>query len=248
MSGRTERVRSRELSEERIGDSIASAPSRSTYEGRYVRLEPLDPERHAAELYAASHGDGAAGHIWRYMPYGPFADVAAFHTWLEDRSLSVDPLFFAVHDRRTKTAAGMVSFLNIHPEHASVEIGHIWFGPDLQKTREATEALFLLMKHALDDRGYRRLEWKCNALNADSRRAANRLGFAFEGIFYQHMIVKLQNRDTAWYSILDYEWPAIRANFTTWLAPENFDADGRQITSLGGPQAPSDVMIERGNS
>ncbi len=228
----SDRVRLREVSGDYVGESAATPPLRATLEGRYARLEALDPARHAGQLYAVSHADEAARRVWRYMHYGPFADLLAFQTWLEDCAKSTDPLFFAVHDRRTGTAAGMVSFLNIHTVNASVEIGHIWFGPALQNTRAATEALFLLMAHALDDCGYRRLEWKCDARNEGSRHAANRLGFSFEGIFYQHMIVKGRNRDTAWYAILDHDWPPLRATFTAWLAPENFSSDGRQLRSL----------------
>jgi len=139
----------------------------------------------------------------------------------------------AVRDLATQRAGGMVSYLNIEPKASSIELGHIWFGPAMQNTAAATEALFLLLRHALDDLGYRRVEWKCDALNAASRRAAVRLGFAFEGIFYQHRVVKGRNRDTAWFALLDGEWPSIRANFETWLAPDNFDAAGRQRRSLG---------------
>jgi RimJ/RimL family protein N-acetyltransferase len=167
------------------------------------------------------------------MPSGPFAMLEPFRSWLRDCSASADPVFYAIRDGRDGQAKGMASYLNIHPKDGRIEIGHIWLGPALQQSREATESLVLLMRHALDDLGYRRLEWKCNALNDASRRAAARLGFAYEGIFYQHQIVKGRNRDTAWFSILDREWPAIRANFDVWLAPDNFDADGRQIRSLG---------------
>ncbi len=142
-------------------------------------------------------------------------------------------MFFAVRDEGSGRAGGVASYLNIHPQPGTIEIGHIWFGPALQRTPAATEALYLLLHHAFDDLGYRRLEWKCNALNAASRRAAVRLGFAFEGTFYQHQIVKGRNRDTTWFSILDGEWPPIRANFEAWLAPENFDEAGGQRASLG---------------
>ena len=207
-------------------------PARVVHEGRYARLEPLDARTHAAELYAASHADATARCLWDFMSYGPFDREEEFRAWLRDCSATADPLFFAVRDRRTGRAGGMVSYLNIHPKPGTIEVGHIWFGPSLQNTAAATEALGLLLGHAFDDLGYRRLEWKCNALNAASRRASVRLGFLFEGIFYQHMIVKGRNRDTAWFSILDGEWPRLRANLAAWLAPENFDADGRQRTSL----------------
>ncbi len=229
-----EPLRKRHLSGE-IVESAAPAPypASAPHDGRYARLEPLEPASHADELYEASHGDEEGRRLWTYLPYGPFSDRAVFRAWLEEQAASSDPLFFAVRDVRSGRAGGMASFLNIRPQHRSIEIGHIWFGSSLQRTRTATEALFLLLSHALDDLGYRRMEWKCNALNESSRRAAVRLGFVFEGVFYQHLIVKGRNRDTAWYSILDHEWPTIRADFEAWLAPENFDGDGRQIRSLG---------------
>jgi len=207
-------------------------PARVAHEGRWARVEPLDARAHAAELWAASHGDAAGERIWDYLPYGPFPSAEAFGGWLRDCSAGADPLFFAVRERGTGQAAGMASYLNIHPKPGTIEIGHIWFAPVLQRTPAATEALFLLLRHALDDLGYRRTEWKCNALNRASRRAAVRLGFSFEGVFYQHTIVKGRNRDTAWFAILDGEWPRLRANFEAWLAPENFDGAGRQLSSL----------------
>ena len=191
----------------------------------------LDPERHAASLFTSAHVPGAEG-LWQHLPYGPFAGQTEFTKWLEQRAASADPLFFAVIDLESMRALGMASFLRIEPEHGVIEIGHIWFAPELQRTRKATEAIFLLAKTAFDDLGYRRLEWKCDSLNLPSRRAADRIGFAFEGIFRQHMIVKGRNRDTAWYSITDGEWPSRRAAFETWLAPENFDETGSQRRSL----------------
>ena len=227
-------ARERRLSGETVHDtSPATFPARSPHEGRTVRLEPLDRARHADELYDASHLDEEGRRLWTYLPYGPFLDRDTFGAWVEQQATLTDPRFFAVRDRRSARAVGMVSFLNIHPAHRTIEIGHIWFGPSLQNTVGATEALFLMLGHALDDQNYRRMEWKCNALNEPSRRAAVRLGFTFEGLFYQHLIVKGRNRDTAWYSILDHEWPAIRANFETWLDPANFDSAGRQRRSLG---------------
>ena len=213
-------------------------PARADLTGTFSRLEPLDPARHAAELFAASHQPGAET-LWDYLAYGPFADLAAFQAWLEERAISDDPLFFAIRELTSGQAVGMASYLNIVPVHGSIEIGHIWFGPALQRTPAATEALFLLLRHALDDLGYRRMEWKCNARNAASRRAAIRLGFRFEGIFYQHMVTKGRNRDTAWFSILDHEWPPLRDAFEAWLAPENFDADGRQRRALGDCTRPA---------
>jgi RimJ/RimL family protein N-acetyltransferase len=208
----------------------ARLPRREPLEGRLVRLEPLDPDRHAADLYAAA----AAGdpQLWDYLPYGPFAGVEEMRSRLAAQSASEDPLFFAVVDAATGRAGGVVSYLRMEPAHGVIEIGHIWFGAALQRTPQATETIHLLARHAFDDLGNRRLEWKCDAANARSRRAAERFGFTFEGVFRQHMIVKGRNRDTAWFSIIDGEWPAVRAGFEAWLDPANFDADGRQRREL----------------
>ena len=213
--------------------SPAPRPERRAHEGRYARVEPLEPAIHAANLFAASHGDETRMRIWDYLPYGPFGSEAAFRDHLATQAAGEDPLFFAIRPHGSNRAEGVASLMSIEPEHRSIEIGHIWLGPDLQRTPAATEGLFLLIAHALDDLGYRRTEWKCNAANAASRAAARRLGFIHEGVFYQHRIVKGQNRDTAWFSILDHEWPALRAKFETWLDPANFDANGRQRQSLG---------------
>jgi RimJ/RimL family protein N-acetyltransferase len=169
--------------------------------------------------------------IWTYLGYGPFADLAGFRVWLAERARQSDPLFVTIVDRESGRASGMASYLRITPADGVIEIGHIWFVPAIQRTRQTTEAIFLLMREAFA-LGYRRLEWKCNALNAASRRAALRFGFTFEGIFRQHMIIKGRNRDTAWFAMMDHEWPAVRAGFEAWLAPENFDAAGRQRTKL----------------
>jgi RimJ/RimL family protein N-acetyltransferase len=207
-------------------------PARAPLEGLHARVEPIDPRRHADELYAASHGVPGGDAIWRYLGYGPWPNIEAFRAWLRDCAAQHDPIFFAIRDRASGKACGMASYLNIVPKNGSIEIGHIWFAPKLQRTTAATEALYLMIRHAMDDLGYRRMEWKCNALNEASRSAARRLGFRFEGIFYRHMIIKGRNRDTAWYSIIDSEWPAIRANPQAWLAPENFDAQGKQKRAL----------------
>jgi RimJ/RimL family protein N-acetyltransferase len=203
-----------------------------TLHGARVRLEPLDPERHADDLHAAGHRLGVDPHLWDFLPYGPFDDPAEFRAWLAELAPSTDPVFLAVVDGATGQARGVVSYLRIEPAHGCLEIGHIWFGAGLQRTPAATEAVYLLARHAFDDLGNRRLEWKCNAANARSRRAAERFGFTFEGVFRQHMIVKGGNRDTAWFSLLDREWPAARAAFEAWLAPANFDAEGRQRRAL----------------
>jgi RimJ/RimL family protein N-acetyltransferase len=206
----------------------ARMPERVVLEGETVRVEPVDPLRHAEQLYVASAG---AGSIWDYLPYGPFAGQAEFTEWLRARAESSDPLFFAIVDREVGEARGMASLLRMAPEHGVIEIGHIWFAPALQRTRAATEAIYLLSRYAFE-LGNRRYEWKCNALNAGSRRAAERFGFTFEGVFRQHQVVKGRNRDTAWYSMTDAEWPSRRAAFEAWLAPENFDSSGRQRRSL----------------
>jgi RimJ/RimL family protein N-acetyltransferase len=208
------------------------APERRTLEGADVRLEPLDVAAHAASLYALSHARPEDAALWTYLAYGPFADEAAFAGWLAGCAGSENPLFFALVERAGGAAAGMASYLNIVPANGCIEIGHIWFAPPLQRTRAATEAIFLMCRHVFDDLGYRRLEWKCDALNAVSMAAARRFGFTYEGTFRQHMVVKGRNRDTAWFSILDREWPRVRAGFERWLAPDNFDAAGPQRTSL----------------
>ena len=210
------------------GWTPARRPAREVLAGALVDLEPLE-ERHATDLFAAGQGDPR---LWDHLPYGPFAEPDEMAGWVEDRAASEDPLFFAVVDCATGHAGGMASYLRAEPAHGCVEIGHIWFGAGMQRTPHATEAIWLLARHAFDGLGNRRLEWKCDAANDRSRRAALRFGFTFEGVFRQHMIVKGRNRDTAWFSMLDGEWPAVRAAFDRWLAPENFDAEGRQRARL----------------
>ncbi len=212
-------------------------PPRSPLVGRDIRLEPLNPNAHAAELYRASHGSEAALHIWDYLPYGPFADECSFLGWLRGQSATFERVWFTMMNGGI--AAGMATYLDIHPVDGVIEIGGIWFSPELQRTRAATEALFLMLAHAMDDLGYRRMQWRCNSLNVKSRNAARRLGFRFEGIFYNHMIVKGRNRDTAWYSILDGEWPEVREIIRSWLDDGNFDAAGRARGSL------SEMMRQR---
>jgi RimJ/RimL family protein N-acetyltransferase len=197
--------------------------------GRWVRLEPVSVARHGRDLWEAVEGADA---IWTYMGYGPFADFEAFRTWLRAREESRDPWFYAFIRRDTGKAAGMGAFMRADRANGVIEIGHIWMAPALQKTREATDAIYLMMRHCFDDLHVRRLEWKCDALNQPSRRAAERFGFTFEGIFRQHMIVKGRNRDTAWYAMLDGEWPKAQKAFKAWLADTNFDATGRQKASL----------------
>jgi RimJ/RimL family protein N-acetyltransferase len=209
------------------------APAREPLRGTHVRLEPVDMAAHGPSLYTLSHARPEDAALWTYLPYGPFANRGAFERWLAECAASSDPLFFVATEEQGGRAAGMASYLNIVPAMGCIEIGHIWFAPPMQKTRAATEAIYLMMRHVFDHLGYRRLEWKCNALNEASIRAARRFGFKYEGTFRQHMVVKGRNRDSAWFSLLDREWPAVRAAFERWLAPENFDAAGRQRTSLG---------------
>jgi RimJ/RimL family protein N-acetyltransferase len=204
----------------------ARLPGDETLAGRHVRLEPLDADRHAPDLFLAGGTDPA---LWDYLGYGPFATEADMHAHLAAQARSRDPRFYAVV---TDRPVGVVSYLRMEPEHGVIEIGHIWFGGALQRTPAATETVYLLARHAFEALGNRRLEWKCDAANARSRRAAERFGFTFEGVFRQHMIVKGRNRDTAWFALLDGEWPAARAAFEAWLDPTNFDADGRQRRSL----------------
>ncbi|UYG04660.1 GNAT family N-acetyltransferase [Halomonas sp. LR3S48] len=217
----------------------ARRPDRIPLQGRRVRLEPLTPERHAASLYAALLAPGEGTHDapaarWTYSGGMPFADTEQYRAWLKARSESDDPLFYAIVAAADERALGLASYLNIVPEHGSIEVGHIHFTPALRRTPAATEAMLLLMRHAFE-LGYRRYEWKCNALNAASRRAAERLGFRFEGIFRQHRVENGHSRDTAWFSLLDSEWPAAEARLERWLAPENFDGEGRQLSSLSAP-------------
>jgi RimJ/RimL family protein N-acetyltransferase len=216
----------------RLDWTAARLPQGEPLIGRSVRLEPLDPAAHGMALFNASHDSGAAEPLFRYLPYGPFAGFEDFKSWLDHCAASTDPYFVCVVDGETGAPQGMAAFMRMAPEHGVIEIGHIWFAPALQRTRQATEAIYLMARHSFDDLGYRRLEWKCDALNEPSRRAAARFGFTFEGVFRQHMVVKGRNRDSAWFSILDGEWPQIRAAFEAWLAPENFDVDGRQRQSL----------------
>jgi RimJ/RimL family protein N-acetyltransferase len=219
-------------------------PERVVLAGRTVRLEPLDPARHGAELYAASHGPGVPPELWLYLSVGPFASEAPFLAWLEKCAASKDPLFLAVIDQQTGRAVGMVSYMRIEPAHGVIEIGNIWFGPVIQRTAQATEAIFLLARHVFDDLGYRRLEWKCNADNAPSRRAALRFGFSYEGLFRQHMVIKDRSRDTTWFAMVRDEWAPIRAAFVAWLDPGNFGADGKQRRGLAQIRA-DQIRAER---
>lgn len=209
----------------------ALRPERLVIEGHYVRLEPLDPRKHTDDLYAASHGEDKHV-IWQYLFEAPFADHAAFKAHIDSKAASNDPLFYAIIDKASGKAGGYATLMRIDPTHRVIEVGNIMYGSPLQKTPGATEAQYLLMRYVFDTLGYRRYEWKCNSLNAPSRRAADRFGFTFEGIFRQHMMLRGRNRDTAWYSILDTEWPKQKRAFEAWLSPDNFDAQGRQFKRL----------------
>ena len=213
----------------KVDGSPARRPERTPLDGRFVRLEPLDAARHAGALWRAVAG---ADPVWDYLFDGPYADEAGFAAELGRKAASADPLFWAVVDCAYGEAAGYASLMRQDPAHRAIEVGNILFAPALQRRPAATEAMALLAGYAFDGLGYRRYEWKCNALNAPSRAAAERLGFTFEGVCRQHMVVKGRNRDTAWYSMLDSEWPAARRAFALWLSPDNFDAEGRQRHSL----------------
>jgi RimJ/RimL family protein N-acetyltransferase len=199
---------------------------------QFCRVERLNHERHGADLFDAFSHD-QTGRLWTYMPVGPFVDDrAGFDAWMAEAALSPDPLFHAIIDAQTGQAVGVASYLRITPQAGTIEVGFIAFSPLLQRTPLATEAMFLMMKRVFTELGYRRYEWKCDALNAPSKRAAERLGFSYDGTFEQSLVYKDRNRDTAWYSILDRDWPRIEAAFEAWLAPENFDEQGQQRKSL----------------
>lgn len=209
--------------------SPRSAPPRTDLAGRYVTLTPLLPS-HAEALHEA-----AGEEVWRWLSYGPFTSASDYRAWIEENAAGDDPLFLAVLvDGEPR---GVVSYLRIDRANGVVEIGHIWYAPSIQRSRATTEATYLLARRAFDELGYRRFEWKCNALNEPSRRAAERFGFTYEGTFRQHMVWKGLSRDTAWFSIVDGEWPAIRVEFERWLDPANFDADGRQRSRLNASSA-----------
>ncbi|MBX2884570.1 MAG: GNAT family N-acetyltransferase [Granulosicoccus sp.] len=220
----------------------ALVPARAKLEGRFVVLEPQNASKHAEDLYEAGHTSRESLQIWDYMNYGPWSDIDAYASTLRQQSASLDTVFYAIRSKETGRACGQASFLDIQAQNGVIEIGHIWFAPELQKTRSATEALFLMLSYAMDELGYRRMQWRCNAQNVRSRRAAQRLGFRFEGIFYNHLIFKGKNRDTAWYSILDNEWADVRALIEGWLSDDNFDTNGEARSSL------HDIMRKRGES
>ncbi|NTH51983.1 GNAT family N-acetyltransferase [Agrobacterium rhizogenes] len=206
-------------------------PQRITLEGRYVRLEPLDATHHSTDLFASARAPGADDRF-RYLFENVPADLATFTPWLEKAAASTDPLFFATIDKRTGRAEGRQALMRIDPAHGVIEIGSILWGPAIARSRVTTETLYLFASYVFDTLGYRRFEWKCNNLNEPSKRAAERFGFSFEGIFRQHMVAKGQNRDTAWFAMIDADWPRLKAGYERWLSPENFDEAGQQKSKL----------------
>ncbi len=206
-------------------------PARIAIDGAHCRIEPLDVEKHGADLFDA-YGRVSDGSDWTYLFAEPFADFEAFTKYLTQAAASPDPLHYAVIDRASGKAVGTFALMRIEPAHGVIEVGSVTFSPLLKQTRISTEAQYLLMRYVFDDLAYRRYEWKCDSLNAPSRKTASRLGFTFEGIFHQAIVYKGRNRDTAWYSIVDHEWPRIKVAFERWLADDNFDAQGKQRASL----------------
>jgi len=232
MIDREQPARERALSAVEVQPGAATRPPRQALAGRYARLEPIDATRHLADLWPAV-SDPADDASWDYLFNGPWRDHGAYAAQVAAWQASEDPLFVAFVDATSGRAVGTGAFMRIDTTMRVIEIGHLWFSPAMRRSRIATEVIYLMMRHVFDDLGYRRLEWKCNALNAPSRRAAVRFGFTFEGIFYRHMIAKGKNRDTAWYSLVAEEWPAVKAAYEAWLDPANFDAEGQQRSRLG---------------
>jgi RimJ/RimL family protein N-acetyltransferase len=214
-----------------IGWTPRPLPPRSALVGRHCRLEPVDTERHAADLYEA-YSEAADGRDWTYLFVGPFPDFAGYRDYLVKATANPDPLHHAIIDLASGKPVGTAALMRIDPAHGAIEVGHITYSPRLQRTRAATEAMYLLMRRVFDELGYRRYEWKCDDNNLRSRAAAARYGFQFEGIFRQAIVYKGRSRDSAWFSIIDSEWPAIRSGFEQWLSPANFDAAGNQVEPL----------------
>jgi RimJ/RimL family protein N-acetyltransferase len=217
-----------------VGPMVDATPSERPgpvrFDGRFCRVEKLDASRHADGLWQVLKGHDQ---VWDYLAAGPFTDGRAFAAWVEERAVALDPYAYAVADYASGRPLGIVTLMEIRPAMRVIEMGSIVYSPALQRTAAATEVQFLMARYVFDDLRYRRYEWKCNALNAPSMRAAKRFGFTYEGTFRQHMIVKGRNRDTAWFSITDVEWPRVKAAYEKWLAPENFDGSGKQRTRLG---------------
>lgn len=218
---------------ESLRDWTARAlPERKPIVGRFARLEPLSVAAHADELFEAAQGEGSDPALWDYLGVGPFPDFDSFAAWVATVAGDDATRFLAVVDVASGKAQGVVSYMRMDPANGVIEIGNIWFGRVMQQSRNATETIYLLARHVFDDLGYRRLEWKCNNRNERSKAAAERFGFSFEGIFRQHMIIKGENRDTAWFGMTDGDWPRVRAGFEAWLDDANFDEQGRQKRSL----------------
>ncbi len=217
-----------------VGWTARPHPPRTPMSGRFCRVEPIDIQRHAADLYAV-HTDPSC---WTYLSYGPFDEFDSYRRWLAEMAGLNDPLFYAIVDDRSSKAVGVAAYMRIDPANGVIEVGHLNFSPALQRTAAATEAMYLMMRRAFDVLGYRRYEWKCDSLNMPSRRAAERLGFTFEGTFRQAIVYKNRNRDTTWHSIIDTEWPARKRAFEGWLAPENFDTAGQQRRTLAAFMRP----------
>lgn len=209
----------------------AAAPERITLDGRYCRVEPMRTDAHLDDLFDAYDAPGKDG-LWTYMPVGPFDSRDDLRRWMIAAVKSADPLFYTIIDQTTDRAVGMAAYLRIDPRPGLIEVGHIAYSPLLQRTPIATEAMYLMMQYVFNTLGYRRYEWKCDALNAKSRRAAERYGFTYDGLFPQAMVYRGRNRDTTWFSMLDRDWPAIQRAYQTWLDPANFTADGQQIRKL----------------
>lgn len=211
-------------------------PPLHTMTGRFCRVEPLNPDRDSQALFEANCMD-ETGRMWTYLPYGPFASFELYRSWLRVSVLTSDPQFYVIIDQHTNKAVGIAAYLRIDPKNGSIEVGHLNFSPLMQRTPIATEAMYLMMKYAFE-LGYRRYEWKCNALNEPSRRAAQRIGLSYEGVFRNATVTKGRNRDTAWYAAIDEEWPQLKAAFERWLSPANFDEQGKQQEALSVLTAP----------
>ena len=209
----------------------AKIPFRKNLEGRYVALEPLNISKHSKDLYLNFSKD-KKNIIWKYLPYGPFKNHIHFKKWLKSECLKKDPFFYSIYSKRLQQYCGMASYLRIVPKHGSIEVGHINYSPTLQNTVEGTETMYLMMLNAFENLGNRRYEWKCNNLNTDSKKAANRLGFKYEGVFRQMFVFKGRNRDSAWFSIIDKEWKKIKPKFKKYFKPSNFDINYRQLKKL----------------
>ncbi len=213
------------------GWSPRPRPPRTAMAGRFCTVEPLDPERHAAQLFAA-YAEDRDGRMWTYLPRGPYASIEEYRDWAGAAALAEDPLVHAIIDTPTGEAVGTAALMRIDPASGVIEVGSITYSPRLQRRPAGTEAMYLMMRRVFDELGYRRYEWKCNSLNAPSRAAALRLGFQYEGLFRQAQVTRGRNRDTAWFSVIDGEWPALRTAFERWLQPANFTADGTQRRGL----------------